>query len=61
MQVKIKFSADLTITGCDIEEVKRKWENMPLWSEEAKECCAEYSETLLVEDADTYDDLTHDW
>jgi hypothetical protein len=41
--------------------INRKFQAIGLWSEEAKACGAEYSETLLVEDADTHDDLTHDW
>jgi len=44
-----------------VQAAKEKWESMPLWSEEAKECGVEYSETLLIEDAETYDDLTHEW
>ena len=32
-----------------------------LMVEKAKECGVEYSETLLIEDAETYDDLTHEW
>lgn len=61
MQVRIKFSADLIITGCDMEEVKRKWEGMPLFSQEAKDCSAEYCETLLIEDAEDYTDLTEEY
>ena len=57
-KVRIKFSADLIIEGKNMEEVREKWENMPLFSKEAEECCVEYSETLLIEDADTYQDLT---
>ena len=57
MQVRIKFSADLVITGCDMEEVRRKFERMDLFSQAAKDCGVEYSETLLVEDAGDYTDL----
>ena len=57
-KVRIKFSADLIIEGENMEEVREKWENMPLFSKEAEECGVEYSETLLIEDADTYQDLT---
>lgn len=55
--VRIKFSADLVIEGESIEAVKSKWEAMPLWSKEAKDCDVEFSEVLLVEDAETYADL----
>ena len=57
MEVRIKFSADLIIEGETIQEVRSKWENMPLFSEEAKAAKAEFSEILLIEDAATYEDL----
>ena len=59
--VRIKFSADLVIEADSLEAVRGKWENMPLWSEEAKECGAEFSEVLLVEDSETYNDLMEEW
>lgn len=61
MQVRIKFSADVVITACDVQEARRKWETMPLWSEEMRASGAEFSEVLLVEDADTYEDLKSDF
>ena len=61
MQVRIKFSADVVITACDVQEARRKWESMPLWSEEMKNAGAEFSEVLLIEDADTYEDLKSDF
>jgi len=60
-KVRIKFSADLIVEADTLQEARNKWENMPLWSEDAKECDVEYSETLLIEDAETYDDLTNQW
>ncbi len=61
VKVRIKFSADLIVEADTLQEAKNKWEDMPLWSEDAKECGVEYSETLLIEDAETYDDLTNQW
>ena len=61
MQVRIKFSADVVITACDVQEARRKWESMPMWSEEMKNAGAEFSEVLLIEDADTYEDLKSDF
>ena len=61
MEVRIKFDADLVITGDTMEEVRSKFENMPLWSDEAKECGVEFSEIQLVEDANTYNDLEHEY
>jgi len=61
MQVRIKFSADLIITGCDMGEVRRKFEGMELFSQAAKDCSVEYSETLLIEDAEDYTDLSDEY
>lgn len=59
MEVRIKFDADLVITGETMAEVREKFESMPLWSQEAKDCGVEFSEIQLVEDAETYDNLQH--
>jgi hypothetical protein len=59
--VRIKFSADLIIDADSLDEAREKWEGLPLWSEEAKECAVEFSEVLLVEDADTYEDIMDNW
>jgi len=56
MEVRIKFNADLFITGETMAEVRKKFESMELWSQEAKDYGAEFSEIELVEDAETYDD-----
>lgn len=61
MRIRIKFDADLIIEGKDMKEVHSKWESMPLFSKEAKDCGVEYCETLLIEDAETYDDLTDEY
>ena len=61
MEVRIKFDADLVITGDTMEQVRSKFESMPLWSEEAKACGVEFSEIQLVEDANTYNDLEHEY
>lgn len=56
-RIRIKFSADLVVEGETIEQAQEKWLTMPLFSEEANDCGVEYSETLLVEDAETYEDI----
>ncbi len=61
MEVRIKFDADIIITGDNMQEVRSKFESMPLWSEDAKECGVEFSEIQLVEDAETYNDLRHEY
>ena len=61
VRVRIKFSADIAIKAENLAEAKRKWENMPLWSEEALNSGADFCEELLIEDAETYDDLQQKW
>ena len=60
VRVRIKFSADLVVEAETLEQAQEKWFAMPLFSEEAKDCGVEYSETLLVEDAETYEDINWD-
>ena len=61
MEVRIKFDADIVITGDTMQDVREKFESMELWSQEAKDCHVEFSEIQLVEDANTYDDLRHEY
>ena len=61
VKVRVKFSADLVIEAESIEEARNEWESLPLWSEDAKKCGVEFSETLLIEDADTYEDISDKW
>ena len=61
MQVRIKFDADIIITGCDMKEVRRKFEGMKLFSDEALECNAEFIEETVIDDAETYEDLWNDY
>ena len=61
MELRIKFSADVLISGEDINEIREKWESMPLFSEEAEEkYSADFCEVLLVDDED-FNDLTHEF
>ena len=61
MEVRIKFSADIYIEGETMQEVRSKFENMPLFAIDALDCGAEFSEIELVEDAETYNDVRHDY
>jgi len=61
MDVRIKFDADLIISGETMQEVRSKFENMQLFSQEAKDSGVEFSEIQLVEDSETYDDLRHEY
>ena len=61
VSIRIKFSADLVIEADTLREAKEKWEGMPLFSQEALDSSAEYSETLLIEDSNTYKDMSQEW
>jgi hypothetical protein len=61
MEVRIKFSADIYIEGESMQDVREKFEAMPLFSIDALDLGAEFGEIELVEDADTYKDLRHDY
>lgn len=61
VSVRIKFSADIVLEGDSIDDVRTKWESMELFSDDAKKCGVEYSETLLIEDSETYEDLSEKW
>lgn len=57
MEVRITFRCEVCISGDTIEEIGRKWENLPLFSAEALNNGAEFDELCSVEDAETNEDL----
>lgn len=59
MEVTIIFEAQVTIKGENIREIREKWEDMELFADEAKECDAEYRDTIAVED-ENYNDVDLD-
>ena len=62
MEIRIKFSAEVYIKGDDMNEIKSKFEDMPLFSADAiEDCGAEFGEILLVEDAETYKDMMNEY
>ena len=61
MKVRIAFRSDVVIEGDTIEEIREKWETMPLYSDEARNYGAGFLNVDTVEDADTYDDLKHEF
>ena len=61
VRVRIKFDADIVIEGNSLKDCRSKWENLPLFSADALDLGVEYGETLLVEDAETYEDLSKEW
>jgi len=60
MELRIKFSAEVIISGDSISEIRSEWETMPLFSKEAMKHYAEFDEVLLVDDED-YNDLTSEF
>jgi hypothetical protein len=56
MEVRITFRSELFIQGDSLEEVRSKWENMELFSEEANAAGACEIELVSVED-ENYNDI----
>jgi len=61
MRVRFKFDADIVIEGDNMTEVRENWEQLPLFTQNAVDCGVEFGEIILIEDADTYEDLTHEF
>lgn len=61
MKVRIKFSADIVIEADTMKEIREKWNVLPLFSGEALEEGIEFCETLLIEDAELYVDVTNEF
>ena len=58
MEVRITFRSELLLEGNSMEEIKDKWEYLPIFSADALEDCeAQVLEVVSVEDANTYEDL----
>lgn len=60
-EVRIKFSASVYIKGKTMREIREKWENCTLLSEDTDDVFHEFDERLLVEDAETYEDLSKEF
>ena len=62
MVVRIKFSAEIYVGGDNMAEIKEKFEEVPLFSIDAiDKYGADFSEVMLVEDADTFKDLKNEF
>lgn len=61
MKVRISFRSEIVVEGDTIEQVREKWEMMPLYSDEAHHHGIEFVEIDSVEDANTYKDLRHEF
>ena len=60
-KVRFKFSADIVIEGDNMQDVREKWEMFPLFSADALDNGVEFCETLLIEDAETNEDLVEEY
>ena len=61
MEVRFKLSFDVYVEGKDMKEIREKFDGMPLFTVEALDSGAEISELLLVENAETYEDLMKEY
>lgn len=58
MEARITFRSEVFIKGNNLDEIRDKWEELPLFSAEAlEEAHADYIELISVEDSKTYKDL----
>lgn len=57
MEVRITFRSEVYLEGKDLEEIKSKFEQMDLNNDSGME----FVELVSVEDANTYEDLTHEY
>ena len=57
MRVRIAFRADVLIEGETMAEIRRKWEDMELFSAEAEAADVCFLDVDCIEDADTYNDM----
>lgn len=61
MEVRFKLSFDVYVEGKDMKEIREKFDCMPMFTVEALDSGAEFSELLLVENAETYEDLMKEY
>lgn len=56
--VRITFRSEITIEGDSLADIKKKFEEMPLFSKEANQVQASFIEINSVEDANTLEDIS---
>lgn len=61
MELRIKFSADVYIQGETLDEIRDKWTSMNLWSDEAVENGVSFDDHLLIENAETHEDVEYEF
>ena len=63
MEVRFTFRSEVFINGKDLKEIKEKWEELNLFSDDAKANCADYVEMSSIErtDDNSYTDLENEF
>ena len=57
MEVRITFRSEIVITGETLADCAKQWEQIELFSDEAKQHDACQIELVSVEDAETFKDM----
>lgn len=62
VEVRITFRSEVYLSGKTMQEIKDKWEALPLYSEEASEkASADFIEVVSVEGATSHKDMMSEW
>lgn len=62
MEVRVRFQADVYIEGDTLEEIKEKWEEMPIFCADALEDYgADISETISAMNTENWEDCTKEF
>lgn len=61
MEIRIKFSAVVYIKGDTMDEIRDKWLNMNLFSDEAQKNGVLFDDHVLILDADTNEDVSYEF
>lgn len=62
VEVRITFRSEVYLSGKTMQEIKDKWEALPLYSGEAlEEASADFIEVVSVEGATSHKDLMSEW
>lgn len=59
MEIRITFRSEVYIKGNTIDEIRDKWEELPIFSADALECYADVVENISAErvDDDSYQEI----
>lgn len=57
MEVRITFRSEVVIEGNSLDDIYRKWVDMPLYSEEARQSQVGYIEIVSAENTETNENV----